>query len=110
MANIPGANNVLPGVFTDIVTQSRGASIPGGTRIAALVGEGSTEEVVVTQAVGGGSDGLNSDYSSYSGAEGRYFQLTYFPLISNRTTLFKNGVPLVGLEAIIDDIKYVIWF
>ena len=106
MANIPGANNVLPGVFTDIVTQSRGASIPGGTRIAALVGEGSTEEVVVTQAVGGGSDGLNPDYSSYSGADGRHFQLTYFPLISNRTTLFKNGVPLVGSESIIDSNQF----
>jgi hypothetical protein len=102
MANIPGANNVLPGVFTDIVTQSRGAAVPGGIRLASIIGEGSTEEVIVTQAVGGGTDGLNSSYSSASGADGRHFQLTYYPLISNRTTLFKNGVPLVGLESSID--------
>lgn len=102
MANIPGANNVLPGVFTDIVTQSRGVSLPGGTRLAAILGEGSTDEVIVSQAVGGGKDGLNSSYSSTSGADGRHFQLTYYPLISNRVTLFKNGIPLVGLESLID--------
>lgn len=103
MANIPGANNVLPGVFTDIVTQSRGVSLPGGTRLVAMLGEGSTDEVLVAQAVGGGNDGLNSTYSSTSGADGRHFQLTYFPIISNRVTLFKNGIPLVGLESLIDN-------
>jgi hypothetical protein len=102
MANIPGANNVLPGVFTDIVTQSRGVAVPGGIRLTAMIGEGSTDEVLVAQAVGGGSDGLNSSYSSTSGSDGRHFQLTNFPVISNRTTLFKNGIPLVGLEALID--------
>lgn len=103
MANIPGANNVLPGVFTNIVTQSRGVSLPGGTRLVAMLGEGSTDEVLVAQAVGGGNDGLNSTYSSTSGADGRHFQLTYFPIISNRVTLFKNGIPLVGLESLIDN-------
>jgi len=103
MANIPGANNVLPGVFTDIITQSRGAAVPGGSRLAAMIGEGSTDDVLVAQAVGGGVDGLNSTYSSTSGADGRHFQLSNFPLISNRTTLFKNGIPLVGLESLIDD-------
>jgi hypothetical protein len=102
MANIPGATNVLPGVFTDVITASRGVSLPGGTRIAAMIGEGSTNETLVTQANGGGNDGLNSSYSSVSGADGRHFQLSNFPLISNRTTIFKNGVPLVGLEALID--------
>ncbi len=103
MANIPGANNVLPGVFTDIITQSRGVAVPGGSRLAAMIGEGSTDDVLVAQAVGGGVDGLNSTYSSTSGADGRHFQLSNFPVISNRTTLFKNGVPLVGLESLIDD-------
>lgn len=102
MANIPGATNVLPGVFTDVITASRGVSLPGGTRIAAMIGEGSTNETLVTQANGGGNDGLNSTYSSITGADGRHFQLSNFPLISNRTTLFKNGVPLVGLESLID--------
>lgn len=102
MANIPGANNVLPGVFTDVITQSRGVAVPGGARLVAMIGEGSTDEVIVSQAVGGGKDGLNSSYTSSSGADGRHFQLTNFPLISNRTTLFKNGVALVGLESTID--------
>jgi hypothetical protein len=102
MPSIPGATNVLPGVFTDVVTQSRGVSIPGGTRIATIIGEGATEEVLVSQAVGGGRDGLNSTYTSTTGADGRHFQLSLYPVISNRTQLFKNGVALVGLESLID--------
>lgn len=102
MANIPGATNVLPGVFTDVITASRGVSLPGGTRIAAMIGEGSTNETLVTQANGGGNDGLNSTYNSVTGADGRHFQFSNFPLISNRTTVFKNGVPLVGIESLID--------
>lgn len=102
MANIPGATNVLPGVFTDVITQSRGVSVPGGSRIAAMIGEGSTDETIVSQAIGGGQDGLNPSYTSTTGRDGRHFQLSNFPLISNRTTLFKNGIPLRGLEALID--------
>lgn len=101
MPNIPGGA-VLPQVVTDITTASRGVSIPGGSRIAAMIGEGSTDEVIVSQAVGGGGDGLNPSYSSTSGADGRHFQLSNFPLISNRTTLYKNGIPLVGFESTID--------
>lgn len=102
MANIPGATNVLPGVFTDVITQSRGVSVPGGSRITAMIGEGSTDETLITQATGAGQDGLNSTYSGTNGRDGRHFQLGTFPLISNRTTLFKNGIPLVGLESLID--------
>ena len=102
MANIPGSTNVLPGVFTDVITQTRGVAIPGGSRLAAIIGEGSTDETIVAQALGGGQDGLNPSYTSTSGADGRHFVTTNFPLISNRTTLFKNGIPLVGLEATID--------
>jgi hypothetical protein len=102
MANIPGATNVLPGVFTDVVTQSRGVSIPGGTRLAALIGEGSTDQTLVATAVGGGADGLDSTYTTTTGADGRHFLISSAPLVSNRTTVFKNGVPLVGLESTID--------
>lgn len=101
MANIPGGV-ILPGAYSDTITASRGVSIPGGSRLAAMIGEGSTDETIVSQAQGGGDDGLNSSYSSATGADGRHFQLSNFPLISNRTTLFKNGIPLVGLEALID--------
>jgi hypothetical protein len=102
MANQPGGAGLIPGVTTDVITQSRGTSIPGGSRVAAMIGEGSTDETLVSQANGGGSDGLNSSYSSTSGADGRHFQLSNFPLISNRTRIFKNGIPLVGLESLID--------
>ncbi len=102
MANIPGATNVLPGVFTDVITQSRGVSVPGGSRIAAMIGEGSTDETIVSQALGGGQDGLNPSYTGTSGRDGRHFQLSNFPLVSNRVTIFKNGIPLRGLESVID--------
>ena len=106
MANIAGATDILPGAVSEVVTKSGGVSVPGGSRIAAIIGEGSTDEVVVSQAVGGGQDGLNSSYTSTSGADGRHFQLTGYPIISNRTTLFKNGEPLNGLESIIDSSSF----
>ena len=101
MPNIPGATNALPGVFTDVVTVSSGVSVPGGVRVAALIGEGSANETIVASAVGGGKDGLNPTYTSTTGADGRHFQLANFPLIQNRTTIFKNGIPLTGLEGTI---------
>jgi hypothetical protein len=102
MSNIPGATNVLPGVFSDVVTQSRGTAVPGGIRISALIGEGSRTEVIVSSAIGGGKDGLNPSYTSSNGSDGRHFKLSLFPLVSNRTKIFRNGVPLVGLESPID--------
>ncbi len=102
MANIPGATNALPGAYTDVITQSRGVSVPGGSRITAMIGEGSTDDTLVAQATGAGQDGLNSTYTSANGSDGRHFRLSNFPVISNRTTLFRNGVPLKGLEALID--------
>src|SRR5271166_4506614 len=98
MANIPGATNALPGVFTDVITQSSGVAIPGGARVVAMLGQGTTNETIVSSAVGGGVDGLNDTYTSSAGADGRHFALVNFPLIQNRTTIFKNGVPLTLLE------------
>lgn len=97
--NIPGTGGIaLPGAFVEVETQSRGASIPGGVRIAAIIGEGSKNEVIVASALGGGQDGLNSTYTSTSGSDGRHFVLSSAPIVSNRTSLFRNGLPLVGLE------------
>ena len=98
MANIPGATNAIPGVFTDVITQSSGVAIPGGSRVTAMIGQGSTNETIVSQAIGGGIDGLNPSYTNATGADGRHFALANFPLITNRTILFKNGVPLTLLE------------
>jgi hypothetical protein len=98
MANIPGATNVLPGVFTDVVTESRGTAVAGGLRVPAIMGEGLTPETLVSSALGNGKDGLNSSYTSSNGADGRHFLLSFFPVVSNRTTLYRNGLPLVGIE------------
>lgn len=97
MANIPGGI-VLPGAFSDVQTASRGVSVPGGQRIACFIGTGARSEVIVASALGGGSDGLNSTYTSTTGRDGRHFLLKNVPIISNRTQLFRNGVPLAGLE------------
>ncbi len=102
MVNIPGGST-LPGVTTSVETLSRGASVPGGTRIAAIIGEGSRSETIVASAEGSGLDGFNSEYTSVSGADGRHFILSLFPVVSNRTQLFRNGSPLVGLEDTIGD-------
>jgi hypothetical protein len=102
MPNIPGATGVLPGVYDIINTASRGVNVPGGIRVAAMIGEGSTDQTLVAEASGGGLDGLDPTYSSATGADGRHFQFLSAPLIANRTTVFKNGIPLIGTESLID--------
>jgi len=102
MANIKGASNPLPGAYSDVFTQSKGLSLPGGTRISVLVGEGSRSERLVVSALGAGKDGFNKEYTSTNGSDGRHFQVAYPPMISNRTTVYKNGLPLVGLEKAFD--------
>lgn len=102
MSNLPGISNALPGVFTDVETLSSGVAIPGGSRVIAMIGQGSVNETIISQAQGGGLDGLNPTYTNASGADGRHFALQNFPLIKNRTTIFKNGIPLVGQETLID--------
>jgi len=102
MANVPSAQNSLPGVITNVVTQSTGASVPGGTRIACIIGEGARQEIIVASAVGGGNDGLDGYYTSATGSDGRHFLLQNSPIISHREKLYKNGVLLQGLEEAID--------
>ena len=98
MSNFPGGAGALPGVYTDIQTLSSGVSSPVGTLIAAIIGLGSRSEVIIGHALGSGQDGLNINYTSTNGAIGRCFQLSQFPIIENRTTLFVNGIPLTGIE------------
>lgn len=94
--NIPGTNNsVLPGVYSQVETQTTGVSIPGGTRIVAIIGEGVKEEVVVAAANGGGKDGFNPSYTSASGSDGRHFKLSGlispdYPIVQNTFTLKKK--------------------
>lgn len=71
--------------------------------MAALIGLGSRTEVLITSAQGSGNDGLSPDFISISGADGRHFNLLTSPLVPNRATIFKNGIPLVGLEEAPDE-------
>lgn len=97
--DIPDSNGqVLPGVFTDVETLSNGSSIPGGVRIAAIIGQGAASTTIVANAVGSGKDGLNPTFTSITGADGRHFLLANSPFVVHQTKLYKNGIPLVGVE------------
>lgn len=107
MANFPGSAGARPGVYDVVETVSSGTSVPGGQRLAVLIGEGSRVERLISSALGAGHDGLNPTYSSSNGSDGRHFVLRIFPLVSNRTTIFKNGIPLVGHEeSIVTDTSF----
>jgi len=101
-ANWPGSTNDVPGVTVLVETLSRGVSVPSGTRLAVLMGEGQRTERIISSAVGGGNDGLNPDYTSTTGSDGRHFKLANAPIISNRSKLFRNGVQLSLLEGVVD--------
>lgn len=103
MPNFPGSNNALPGVYTLVETFSSGLSIPSGVRLPVLMGEGQRQETIVALANGGGNDGLDPTYSGPNGSDGRHFILNFAPIVSNRTTLYRNGIPIVGIEDVIDD-------
>ena len=102
MPSFPGSENALPGVYTLVETFSSGLSLPAGVRLSAIVGEGQRQETIVAQARGGGNDGFDPTYSGPNGADGRHFLTSTAPIISNRTTLYKNGIPLTGVEGTID--------
>ena len=106
MANINGASNINPGVFSEVVTESRGVAAGSPTRMVAIIGEGLASETVVSSAAGNGTDGVNEDYTSSADADGRHFQLTRFPLVSNRSQLFINGVKLSVLEGAVDNLPF----
>ena len=99
MPNIPGISGYTqPGVFARDRVVSRGVSIPGGIRIACIMGEGLREELVVVSAAGSGADG-NAKVSPTGSGDGRYFSLSRSPVVSGRTELYLNGSRLYGQEA-----------
>ncbi|CAM6001415.1 unnamed protein product [Sphagnum balticum] len=100
--NIPGTGGLItPGVFDVIQTQSSGASVPGGIRVAAIIGEGATSQTIVSAAQGGGKDGLDPTYTTTNGSDGRHFLIASFPVVPNRTSIYRNGLPLNLLEGLI---------
>lgn len=106
MANIPGISGyVQPGTFARDRVITRGVSIPGGLRIACIMGEGLKEEVIIESAAGGGQDG-SSTCSPTENGDSKYFQLAENPIISGRTKLYLNGTELYGTEDEIDSASF----
>lgn len=103
MANIPGIDGFIqPGVHARDRVTSSGVSIPGGTRIVCVMGEGLREETIVSQAVGSGADGVKACSPTGSG-DGRYFRLQNYPVVAGRTELYLNNSLLYGMEEAIDE-------
>lgn len=103
MANIPGLYSyVQPGVFSRQRVKQNVNAVGGGLRVALIIGEGLAEESLVISAGGGGVDGVNADFSGAGNPTGRHFQLVKADLVSNRSEVLKNGIPLRVLEQTID--------
>lgn len=101
--NIPGLTyRSQPAAFVRQNTLGRAAAAAGGARIPCIMGEGEAEETVVESALGGGQDGVNSDFSGTNSPTGRHFQLSTIGLVENRTRILLNGADLTVLEANID--------
>lgn len=106
MANIPGINGyVQPGTFARDRVVTRGVSIPGGLRVACIMGEGIKEEVIIDSALGDGQDG-SSSCSPTGNGDSKYFQLAESPVVIGRTRLFLNGTELYGTEGVVDDSSF----
>lgn len=106
-AQVPGVFGAAqPDIFTRVRTVERVNAISGGARIVCVIGEGQTEETLVVAANGGGNDGVNSDYSGTNNPDGRHFQISKLDLVQNRTTIFKNGIPLRTVEGNIDTLGF----
>ncbi len=102
MVSIQGVSYANPNTFADSEIVTTGVAIPGNNRVLVLLGEGSRREVIVSNASGNGNDGLDSTYTTTNGSDGRHFLLKNAPIISNRTVLLKNGIPLTVTEGTID--------
>ena len=97
MANIPGVSGYIqPGVFARDRVVSRGVSIPGGLRIATIMGFGASELTLVSSAKGEGQDGVVSPNGA--AVNGRFYLIPNAPLQEGRTSIFLNGSELLGLE------------
>jgi hypothetical protein len=62
------------------------------------MGLGESEETIVLSAEGGGQDGVNPDYAGANSPDGRHFELSKTNLISKRTDIYLNSIPLSGIE------------
>jgi hypothetical protein len=103
MPNIPGIlGYIQPQVISRVRTLSKAVSIPGGLRVLGIVGEGLKEEVLVDSAAGDGTDGFDPTFTTQSDGYGRFFRLSSYPVVSNRSLLLLNGGELRIIEGTID--------
>jgi hypothetical protein len=103
MANVPGiVGYIQPQTISRVRTLTKAVSVPGGLRIISIQGEGRREEIIVDSAVGNGTDGFNPDFVTQSDGYGRYFRLSHYPIVENRTDLYLNGSQLRIVEDVID--------
>ena len=100
MPNIPGIPGYYqPTVVSRVRTLQRALSIPGGLRILSIIGEGRQEELIVSSAVGDGTDGFDPTFTTTpTDGYGRFFKTSNTNLQPNRTTLLLNGATLRVLE------------
>ncbi len=105
-ANIPGAESSAPAVISTVETIQRGVAVPSGSRIAVIIGEGVRSETVISNANGGGTDGIGADGTVTGVPNGRVFLLgsgaVVAPLITNRTKVYRTGQLLNLVEEAVD--------
>lgn len=102
-ANIENGSDLGPGAYSKTETVSSGVSVPTSGRVPVLMGEGLSEKILVGSANGGGNDGFDSTFSNTTNANGRYFLVGDYPLIENRSSLYKNGSLLTLTEGTVGD-------
>src|SRR5688572_20992266 len=96
MVNIPGILGVVtPGAFSRIIFRGNAISPAGGPRIPVLIGLGQREETLVFEAQGSCIDGLGTDWTLDTDADGRHFLVSRPPIVPNQFRLFKNGSELI---------------
>lgn len=107
MSNIPGISGYIqPQTLSRVRTLTKAVSVPGGLRILSIQGEGRREEIIVDSAVGDGTDGFNPDFTTQSDGYGRYFLLSNYPVVENRSDLYINGSQLRVVEDVIDSSSF----
>ena len=91
MVNIPGILGFsIPGAFSIVRSRQGAVTLPGGPTVTAIMGQGQREEILVERAEGGGADGASAQYDPRLEPDGRYYQLTRFPVIPGSVALFLN--------------------